>query len=274
MEYPADTSQVLRRNASDTESARANRRWWDGAADAYQAEHGTFLGDATFVWGPEGIDEADVGLLGDVKARKVLEIGCGAGQCGRYLLTQGADVIGLELSQRQLDHSRRLDEKTGLRLPAVQADAHHLPFANSVFDLVCSSYGALPFVADVTGVLTEIARVLKEGGRLVFSVTHPLRWCFLDDPTEAGLYAVHSYFDRRAYVEEDVQGVATYVEHHRTLGDWVRAIDTAGLTLVDLVEPEWPEGNDNIWGGWSPIRGRLIPGTAIFVVSKGRTSTL
>ncbi|WP_162908228.1 class I SAM-dependent methyltransferase [Allorhizocola rhizosphaerae] len=268
MQYPADTSQVLRRNASDIESARANRRWWDGAADAYQAEHGEFLGDAGFVWGPEGIDEAKIGLLGNVAGRRVLEIGCGAGQCGRWLLTRGAHAIGLELSKRQLDHSRMLDAKTGVALPVVQADAQHLPFADSVFDLVCSSYGALPFVAEVTTVLTEIARVLKPGGRLVFSVTHPLRWCFLDDPTEAGLYAVHSYFDRRAYVEEDDRGVPTYVEHHRTLGDWVRALNAAGLTLVDLVEPEWPDDNEKIWGGWSPLRGRIIPGTAIFIANK------
>jgi hypothetical protein len=39
----------------------------------------------------------------------------------------------------------------------------------------------------------------------------------LDDPTERGLMAVHSYFDRRPYVEYDPAGVPTYVEQHRTL---------------------------------------------------------
>ena len=36
-------------------SVRANRFWWDSDADAYQAEHGDFLGDADFVWCPEGL---------------------------------------------------------------------------------------------------------------------------------------------------------------------------------------------------------------------------
>ena len=102
----------------------------------------------------------------------------------------------------------------------------------------------------------------------MFSVTHPIRWCFLDDPTEPGLAAVHSYFDRNAYVEEDENGAVTYVEHHRTVGDWVRAIAKAGLRLDDLTEPEWPEGNEHVWGGWSPLRGKVIPGTAIFTASK------
>ncbi|MBV1852374.1 class I SAM-dependent methyltransferase [Catellatospora tritici] len=267
-DYPDDTAQVSRRPASRRESVRANLRWWDGAADAYQAEHGAFLGGSRFVWGPEGLDEADAGLLGEVKGERVLELGCGAGQCGRWLTAQGAYVVGLELSGRQLHHSRRLDERTGVALPVVQADAQALPFADASFDLVCSSYGALPFVADAASVLRETVRVLRPGGRLAFSVTHPLRWSFLDDPSESGLVAVHPYWDRRAYVEEDEGGVPTYVEHHRTVGDWVRLLAGAGLVLDDLVEPEWPEHNDQVWGGWSPLRGRLIPGTAVFVAHR------
>src|SRR5262249_32733915 len=112
------------------------------------------------------------------------------------------------------------------------------------------------------------ARVLRPRGRLAFSTAHPVRWCFLDDPDQEGLVAIHPYFDRRAYVEEDEQGRAAYVEHHRTMGDWIRAIAGAGLRLVDLVEPEWPDGHDGIWGGWSPLRGRIIPGTAIFVCER------
>jgi hypothetical protein len=39
----------------------------------------------------------------------------------------------------------------------------------------------------------------------------------------------------------------------------------AGFTLERLVEPEWPAGHDRTWGGWGPVRGALLPGTAIFV---------
>ncbi|MGZ4687233.1 MAG: SAM-dependent methyltransferase, partial [Oryzihumus sp.] len=106
------------------------------------------------------------------------------------------------------------------------------------------------------------------GGRLVFSTTHPIRWAFADDPGPEGLVARLPYFDRTPYVEADAAGRATYVEHHRTLGDRVRELTAAGLRLVDLVEPEWPETNGQEWGGWSPLRGALIPGTAIFVAEK------
>ena len=60
-------------------------------------------------------------------------------------------------------------------------------------------------------------------------------------------------------------GVVAYVEHHRTLGDWVRVLARHRFALVDLVEPEWPADHDRVWGGWSRTRGLLTPGTAIFV---------
>jgi SAM-dependent methyltransferase len=253
----------------DTAASRAaNRGYWNRTADSYQAEHGDFLGDADFVWGPEGLTEADAGLLGPVAGRQVLEIGCGAGQCARWLVNAGAAVVGLDLAEGQLRHSRTLDARTGTVVPVVLGDATDLPFADASFDLVCSAYGAVPFVADSARVMREVARVLRPGGRWVFSVSHPLRWCLPDDPGPAGLTVSESYFDRRPYVEAAPGGLAVYAEHHRTMSDRVREIVGAGMWLADLVEPEWPAGHERTWGGWSPLRGRLVPGTAIFCCEK------
>ena len=89
-----------------------------------------------------------------------------------------------------------------------------------------------------------------------------------DDPGPEGLVAQNSYFDRRPYVEVDEDGAVIYVEHHRTLGDRVRELVAAGFRLEDIVEPEWPEGHERVWGQWSPLRGQLFPGTAIYVATK------
>ena len=62
---------------------------------------------------------------------------------------------------------------------------------------------------------------------------------------------------------EDRTGTVAYVEHHRTLGDWVALLAGHGFRITDLVEPEWQEGNDRVWGG-GPTRGRMTPGTALF----------
>nr|WP_306212187.1 class I SAM-dependent methyltransferase [Actinoplanes sp. RD1] len=260
---------TLRRPVTDDESRVASRHWWDLDADDYQDEHGAFLGDADFVWCPEGVREADVRLLGDVRGKRVLELGAGAAAAARWLDGQGAEVVAMDLSAGMLRQARAGAERSGVEVPLVQADALALPFATDAFDIVFTAFGAIPFVADSAAVMREVARVLRPGGRWVYSLTHPMRWIFLDDPGEDGLLAIHPYFDRRPYVEQDAAGTPTYVEQHRTLGDRVRELVAAGFVLEDLIEPEWPEGHEQIWGQWSPLRGRLFPGTAIFVARLG-----
>jgi SAM-dependent methyltransferase len=262
--------RVERRPVGERESRLANGPDWDRYADEYQATHGEFLGDVGFVWGPEGLTEAEAKVLGEVAGCDVLEVGSGAGQCSRWVRSQGGRAVGLDLSHRQLQHSRRLDEHTGVAVPAVLGTATHLPFRDASFDVVFSSFGALQFVAEIERAVREAARVLRPGGRFAFSITHPTRWMFPDDPGEAGLVASQSYWDRAAYVEiDDATGQVSYVEHHRTLGDWVALLFEAGFVLRELQEPQWPPGHDRVWGGWSRTRGLLTPGTAIFVGERG-----
>ncbi len=267
------TTGVAHRPVDAGESQRANRAWWDADADDYLAEHGADIGEVDFLWCPEGLREADARLLGepaDLVGRRVLEVGCGSAPCSRWLATRGAHPVGLDLSAGMLRHAAAQGAATGVAVPLVQAGAERLPFADATFDLACSAFGAVPFVAEPERVMREVARVLVPGGRWVFAVTHPMRWMFSDDPGPDGLVVSQSYFDRTPYVEVDATGAATYVEHHRTLGDRVRDIVAAGLVLEDLVEPEWPAGRETVWGQWSPQRGALFPGTAIFVCRRPR----
>jgi SAM-dependent methyltransferase len=247
------------------DDADAGRAWWDANAAEYLAEHGDFLGPADFCWCPEGLREADARLLGDVVGRRVLEVGAGAAQCARWLTAQGAAVVATDVSAGMLAEGRRIDAELGSRVPLVQADARSLPFADGAFDVAFTAFGALPFVARPAQVHAEVARVLKPGGRWVFAVTHPVRWACPDDPSERGLRATRSYFDRRPYVETDDAGDLTYAEHHRTIGDHVADLTAAGFRLDALLEPEWPAGHERTWGGWGPVRGAQLPGTAIFV---------
>ncbi len=231
----------------------ASRTYWEAEADAYQAEHGAFLAGAGvrvvdsademgatdyadglgalgagFVWGPEGLDEAEAGLLGPVDllgGQLVLEVGCGAAQCSRWLADRGAHAVGLDIATAQLRHARGA-------VPVVAGTGVALPFRDHAFDAAFSSYGAVQFVADLDVLFAEVARVLRPGGRWVFSATHPIRWAFPDEPGAEGLSASGSYFDRSPYVEVDVPGgPAVYAEFHRTIGDYVSALRLAGFSI-------------------------------------------
>lgn len=260
---------LVRYEEVDEPTARtASRRYWEDEASAYQREHGEFLGDVDFCWCPEGLRESQLRLLGDVAGRRVLEVGCGAAQCARWLAERGADVVGVDISAGQLAHGVELGRRSGIPVPLVQADATALPIASESVDIACSAFGAVPFVADSGAVMREVARVLRPGGRWVFSTNHPMIWCLPDEPDEAGMRVIQSYFDRRAYLERDEAGQPAYVETHRTMGDRIREIVAAGLILLDVVEPEWPVENNEVWGQWGPVRGRYLPSTAIFVTTR------
>ncbi|XBH22782.1 class I SAM-dependent methyltransferase [Jonesiaceae bacterium BS-20] len=295
----------------------AGRTWWDANASEYLAENGAFLGLDHFVWGPEGLTEAQAQLLGptsELAGKQILEIGSGAAQCSRWLATQGAHPVASDISHgmlknsididRALDGTSSFSDATGKRaakrkapaskvasngvvansrvstttgaiapdiptaIPVIQADARKLPFGLESFDAVFTSFGAIPFVPDAELIHHEAFRVLKPGGRWVFSVTHPARWMFPDDPTMHGTSIIRSYFATEPYVEFDRSGKVEYAEFHRTTGQHVRQVVGAGFNIIDLVEPEWPAENTNVWGGWGPERGALLPGTLIVVCEK------
>lgn len=255
-------------DADQAVSVSANTRWWDADADAYHAEHGSFLGDADFVWCPENLREAEAHLLGDVAGKHILEVGCGSAPCSRWLLRRGAHPVAFDLSRGMLRHAQQAAVRTGTQVPLVRAEACAMPFADGTFDIAFSAFGAIPFVADSAKAMHEVARVLKASGTWVFSVNHPMRWVFRDDPGPAGLTAIQSYFDRSPYVEVDADDQPVYVEHHRTMGDRIRELVAAGFVIRDLIEPSWPADFDRIWGQWSRLRGEIFPGTAIFIAEK------
>lgn len=234
----------------------AARTYWDQDACAYQHEHGKWLGHDDLMWCPEGIREAEARLLGDLQGRTVLEVGCGAAQCTSWVQQQGAQAVGIDVA---IGMARFADGR------ALVSDARALPFANATFDTAFTAFGAISFVPDPHRIHLEVARVLRPGGKWVFSVPHPLLWGFGPEGDETGLTAMRPYFDRTPYIETDAAGKPVYAEYQHLLGDHIRALAGAGFRLLDLIEPEWTPNATTSFAGWNPIRAELLPATAIFV---------
>ena len=225
----------------EAESRRANGPDWDRYADEYQATHGAFLGDVGFVWGPEGLIEAEAGLLGDARGRDVLEVGSGAGQCSRWVRNQGA----ARLRARPLappapaQPAHRRDHRG--RRPLRAGHGHAPPLRRRHLRRGLLLLRGPPVRHDIEDAVAETARVLRAGGRYAFSITHPTRWMFPDDPGDGGLVASQSYWDRTPYVEvDDESGTVAYVEHHRTLGDWVRLLPRRASSCATSSSPNGP----------------------------------
>ncbi|MFY9263009.1 MAG: class I SAM-dependent methyltransferase [Actinomycetaceae bacterium] len=242
------------------EAVHANARWWSANAREYLAEHGTILGDTDFLWCPEGVREADIHFLGDLRGKRVLEIGAGAAQCSRYLAMQDVDITASDIAEGMLRAARDLNRRYKVSFPLDLADARALPYADSSFDVVFTSFGALPFVADLASVHREVHRVLRPSGVWAYSAMHPMRWMFPDDPTWNGMHVVLPYFDTDPYLEKTGKTLE-YAEFHHTFTDHINSLVNTGFVIDKVLEPRWPEGREVVWGGWGPERSSYIPGT-------------
>jgi len=100
-----------------------------------------------------------IGLLQLSPSSLVLDVGCGTGDLARSLRQRGAKAIGVDLSFGMLAAARAGGA------PLVQADAVALPFRSMAADGVVSGFAVRNF-ADLSGVLRELGRVLRPGGRL------------------------------------------------------------------------------------------------------------
>jgi demethylmenaquinone methyltransferase/2-methoxy-6-polyprenyl-1,4-benzoquinol methylase len=105
---------------------------------------------------------------------RVLDVACGTGDIALALRARGGRVTGLDITPRMVELARQRPD--GGAVSWLTGDMQALPFASRTFDLVTTGYG-LRNVPDLDGALTEIARVLKPGGRLLsLDFDRPDRW--------------------------------------------------------------------------------------------------
>jgi SAM-dependent methyltransferase len=209
-----------------------NAAAWDRHAAAYQA--GAQLPTDVVHYGPDIGTEADFRLLGDVKGKRVLELGCGGAQCSIAFAKQGATAIGIDFSGEQLAFAKRLCEREEVRVELRQGDLADLAFlrADSI-DVVFSAY-ALGYVEDLNRVFRQVHRVLKVGAPLVFSLPHPA-YDMIDDDADEPLLVRRSYFDRSP-IDYEWNGIP-FTDYHHTIGDIYMGLVRASYRVDTILEP-------------------------------------
>ena len=248
-----------------TSDERHNRSFWDRDADAYQDAHGGLLRDAPAAWGAWRIPERAVGALGDVAGLDMLELGCGAAQWSIALHRLGARPVGLDQSRGQLRHARALLDATAARVALLCASAEAVPLADERFDLVMCDHGAMSF-CDPELTVPEVARLLRAGGRLVFSQTTPwpyLAWNFAKE--RVGRRLRRSYFGIRRF--DDGAGEGT-VDFQLPYGEWIRCFRRHGLVVDDLVELRAPKHATTSYDDFDARWARRWPAEQIWVTRK------
>ena len=232
-----------------------NIRHWEPIVDAWVA----FVRGGHDLWREYLNTPATLRRIGRVRGLDVLDLGCGEGYHSRILARRGARVVGVDATAGMIGRAREEERRRPLGIRYRVADAAHLRgFARGRFDLV-ASFMALMDVEDYRGAIREAERVLRPGGRFVFSVPHPcfdtvLRrgrivsgWVSERGRPSREYFRVDDYF-RTGLVawRWTLRGTTTTFDNvgwHLTLEDYVNALGDAGLLIRHLDEPRpLPEG--------------------------------
>ena len=174
---------------------------------------------------------------------RVLDVGCGEGQVARALAGAGAHVVGVDPTRRNIEVARERGGGPGYEI----ATAESLPFADASFDAVVACL-VFEHIDALDEALSEVARVLVDGGRFSFFLNHPLLqtpgsgWIddhVLDPPEQ--YWRIGAYLVETESIEEVEPGV-TIRFVHRPLSRYVNALAANGLFVEAIVKPSPPAG--------------------------------
>lgn len=224
-----------------------NRKLWNDKVDVHMASD--FYDVDAFIRGKKMLKPIELALLGDVKGKSILHLQCHFGQDTIELNRMGANVTGVDLSDKAIEKARWLAEQCGQEdARFVCCDVYDAPnHVSEKFDIVFTSYGTVGWLPDTDRWAKVVAHFLKPAGRFVFVDFHPLVWMMDSSFTKIQ----YGYFNTGAIVEEMEgtyadRGAAiknTEISWNHTISDVVGALLNSGLRLETIREFDYSPHN-------------------------------
>ena len=229
---------------------------WDYAGESWA----DFVREGKDYFREEMNNPAVFAVIGDVKDKRVLDLACGEGSNTRILAKIGAKVVGADFSSKMIELARQVEATEGLGIDYHVSDAAELKeFLGGQFDVV-TCFMALMDIERYGEAISEVARVLKNSGRFIFSITHPCfewgacvdgeqlaEWIYEEGtentPRENALYLeIKKYFHTgRCEVPWTMKRLVKpfkTTSFHRTLTDYFSSLSDSGFMVARLVEPK------------------------------------
>ncbi|MCD4657364.1 MAG: methyltransferase domain-containing protein [Planctomycetes bacterium] len=144
---------------------------------------------------PDGIclDDIQVNELGDISGKSLLHLQCHIGTDTLSLVRLGAEVTGVDFSEKSIELARQLSQETGIKARFIHSNIYDLQDKlNEQFDFVYTSQGVLCWLRDINEWGRIVARHLKPGGTFYIMESHPIRHIF-DDEASEDLKVIHKY---------------------------------------------------------------------------------
>lgn len=192
-------------------------------------------------------------MLPDVTGLRGLDVGCGEGHNTRLLAGRGARMDAIDICDAFIRYARESEAHEPMGITYQVASAVALPFADQAFDFV-TGFMSFMDIPETDRVISESYRVLKPGGFLQFSITHPCfqtaRWKWiLDDRGNRTAMACGDYFFKNEVVidewmfkaiPDDLKGKCAdfrIPRFDRTLSFWLNSLISIGFAIEQIEEP-------------------------------------
>ena len=248
------------------EIIKQNKKSWDIVAHHFNGK------DALPSYGPFAKTEEELGLFGEIKNKKVLDIGCGSGHSLRYMEEKGAEELwGVDLSEAQIKAAKETlrDVKNHLFCSPMEAD---IGLPKQYFDVVYSIY-AIGWTTDLAATFELIHSYLKPGGVFIFSWDHPLYAHLKSQNGELfldGSYQIEGVTEYQNFKGEE----APVVIPKRKMATYINELIKAGFTIESVIESDVSSGfeganEEKSDRYYSLYKARRFPTTMIIKAIKG-----
>lgn len=214
-----------------------NKDSWDQHSKRYQKQT-NFSFDTVDYGDLRYKTENDFHLIGDVKGKKVLELGCGGANCGIALAKQGASVTCIDISAEQIKAAKENAKRENVEIDFLISSVEDLSFNENEFDVVISM-AALGYIKDIGTVFENVKRVLKDKGVFVFTLPDATfnavggRYLW-NDPA-----AQHSYFytgaEKWKWEDEDDFEFITY---RKPISEYINILTDIGFYIKNCYQLE------------------------------------
>lgn len=251
------------------------KNWWNNASSYYQD---TF--DIPFdniYYGPFCPTEKELKIIdvNKIKNKKILELGCGGGQCSIFLSKNGAICSGIDISKKQIEYARKLATRNDVKIDYHIGSGENLKqFKNTSFDIVLSVF-AIQYITNLDKCFNEVHRILKKNGRFIFSLDNPLY--SIVSPTTLKVEDNYNKNGPRETIKtSDIINESCwekgddhkFIFYFRKISDIYESLIKSNFSVENILEPF----SDKKKGPWDAVYSnklaKYIPPTIIFVAKK------
>lgn len=223
-----------------------NRQSWNNRVETHLQSDFYFLEE--FIQGKSSLNDIELSLLGDLSRKSILHLQCHFGQDSISLSRLGAEVVGVDLSDKAIESAKKIAQQVATTTSFVCSDIYDLPnHLNKQFDIVFTSYGTIGWLPDLDKWAKVISHFLKPNGRFIFVEFHPVVWMFDDNFEKIG----YNYFNEKAIIETETGTYADKnapisqdcISWNHSISEVINSLIKQGLTIDSFDELDYSPYN-------------------------------